>query len=37
MYRKIPYSKLEFIEGAGHFPHLTHPDKFLYYVIDFLS
>lgn len=37
IYRKIPYSKLEFIEDAGHFPHLTHPEKFLYYVIDFLS
>ncbi len=37
MYRKIPFSKLEFIEGAGHFPHLTHPEKFLYYVVDFLE
>lgn len=37
MYKKIPFSKLEFIEGAGHFPHLTHPQEFLYYVIDFAS
>ena len=37
MYRLIPYSKLEFIEGAGHFPHLTHPEKFLYFVEDFAN
>lgn len=37
MYRKIPFSKLEFIEGAGHFPHITHTEKFIYYVNDFLS
>lgn len=37
MYRKIPHSKLEFIDKASHFPHLTHPQKFLYYVLDFLE
>ena len=37
MYQKIPFSKLEFIEGAGHFPHTENPQKFLYFVMDFLS
>ncbi len=37
MYRAIPFSRLEIIEDAGHFPHLDKPDKFLYFVIDFLT
>jgi pimeloyl-ACP methyl ester carboxylesterase len=37
MYKKIPFSKLEFIEGADHFPHLTHAEKFIYFVKDFAS
>lgn len=37
MYKKIPESKLEIIENAGHFPHLQTPDEFLYFVKDFLS
>lgn len=37
MYRKIPNSKLEILEKVAHFPHLENPQKFLYYVIDFLN
>lgn len=37
MYTEIKNSKLEFIENAGHFPHLENPQKFLYFVTDFLS
>lgn len=37
MYRKIDYSKLEILDNVAHFPHLENPQKFLYYVIDFLS
>lgn len=36
MYQLIPYSKLEFIEGAGHFPHLDNPKMFIYWVENFL-
>lgn len=37
MYQKIPYSKIEVLEKTGHFPHTESPQKFLYYLIDFLS
>lgn len=37
MYRKIPDSKLEILDKVAHFPHLENPQKFLYYVTDFLS
>ena len=37
MYKLIPNSKIEFIEGAGHFPHLENPKMFLYFVKDFAS
>ena len=37
MYRKIPNSKLEILEGTGHFPHTEKPGKFLYFILDFLS
>ncbi len=37
MYRQIEKSKLEVIDGVGHFPHLENPDRFTYYVKDFCS
>lgn len=37
MYKLIPKSKLAIIENSGHFPHLDNPQKFLYYVVDFLT
>lgn len=37
MYQKIPYSRIEILEKTGHFPHTENPQKFLYYLIDFLS
>ena len=33
----IPGSRLEIIEGAGHFPHVETPKKFLDVLIDFLE
>ncbi|MGD0882490.1 MAG: alpha/beta fold hydrolase, partial [Acidimicrobiales bacterium] len=33
----IPGSRLEIIEGAGHFPHVERPDQFLEVLIDFLD
>jgi pimeloyl-ACP methyl ester carboxylesterase len=33
----MPWSRLETFEGAGHFPHLTHSEKFLRVLCDFLS
>ncbi len=33
----IPGSRLEIIEGAGHFPHVETPEKFLDVLIDFLE
>lgn len=37
MYREIKNSRLEFIKNSGHFPHIENPQKFSYFVIDFLS
>lgn len=34
-YRQITKSRLEIIEGAGHFPHLERPQQFLYWLKDF--
>lgn len=36
-YRLVPNSKFETLEKTGHFPHTENPQKFLYYVTDFLS
>ncbi len=33
----IPGSRLEIIEGAGHFPHAESPDKFIAVLTDFLE
>ncbi|MGA2835667.1 MAG: alpha/beta fold hydrolase [Acidimicrobiales bacterium] len=33
----IPGSRLEIIEGAGHFPHVERPEQFLEVVLDFLD
>ena len=35
--RAIPGSRLEIIDGCGHFPHLEKPDEFTRLVIDFLG
>lgn len=37
MYQKIPNSRLEIIEDIGHFPHIENPQRFLYFIVDFLS
>jgi pimeloyl-ACP methyl ester carboxylesterase len=37
MYRKILNSRLEVLEKTAHFPHLENPDKFLYFVQDFIN
>lgn len=37
MYRLIPNSRLEFLDGVGHFPHLENAKMFLYFVKDFAS
>lgn len=36
MYRLIEKSKLVIIENVGHFPHLENPERFIYYVKDFI-
>jgi pimeloyl-ACP methyl ester carboxylesterase len=33
----LPSSRLEAIEGAGHFPHRTHVDRFAAVLLDFLA
>lgn len=37
MYRLIKNSRLEFIENAGHIPHLENPSMFIYWVKEFLT
>lgn len=37
MYRKIKHSKLEILDNVAHFPHLENPNKFMYFVKDFLN
>jgi pimeloyl-ACP methyl ester carboxylesterase len=32
----IPHSRLEIIEGAGHFPHVEEPSRFVEILVDFL-
>lgn len=36
MYRLIEKSKLAILGGVGHFPHLENPERFVYYVKDFI-
>ena len=36
MYKLIENSKLVVIENVGHFPHLEKPERFTYYVKDFI-
>ncbi len=36
MYQLIERSKLAVIENIGHFPHLENPERFVYYVKDFV-
>jgi pimeloyl-ACP methyl ester carboxylesterase len=36
MYQLIENSKLAIIENVGHFPHLENPERFIYYVKDFI-
>jgi len=33
----IPHSRIEIIEGAGHFPHVEAPERFLEVLVDFLD
>ena len=33
----MPGSRLELFEGAGHFPHRTHPERFVEILYDFLA
>lgn len=35
MYKLIPKSRIEIIEGAGHHPHIDNPKMFVYWVKDF--
>jgi len=37
MYRLIKNSRLEFIENAGHIPHLENPTMFVYWLKEFLT
>lgn len=36
MYQLIEKSKLVILDGLGHFPHLENPERFAYYVKDFV-
>lgn len=36
MYQLIENSKMAIIENVGHFPHLENPERFAYYVKDFV-
>jgi hypothetical protein len=33
----VPSSRLELFEGAGHFPHLDEPQRFLDVLLDFIE
>jgi hypothetical protein len=33
----MPGSRLEIFEGAGHFPHCEHPDRFCDVLVDFMQ
>jgi pimeloyl-ACP methyl ester carboxylesterase len=33
----VPSSRLELFEGAGHFPHLDEPQRFLDVLLDFID
>lgn len=37
IYKLIPNSKFEVLQNTGHFPHVENPQKFLYFVKDFLG
>ena len=36
MYQLIKNSKLVILEDTGHFPHIKWPERFVYYVKDFI-
>lgn len=36
MYRLIEKSKMVVVENVGHFPHMENPERFVYYVKDFV-
>jgi pimeloyl-ACP methyl ester carboxylesterase len=36
-HRALPTSRLEIFDGAGHFPHTSHPQRFADTVLDFLA
>ena len=36
MYRQIKEARIEVIDGVGHFPHLESPERFVYWVENFL-
>jgi len=36
-FRAMPGCRLEVFEGAGHFPHRTHPERFVRLLYDFLD
>jgi len=36
-HERVPSSRLELFEGAGHFPHLDEPQRFLDVLVDFID
>ncbi len=36
MYKLIPNARLEVIENVGHFPHLENPERFVYWIKEFI-
>ena len=36
-HERVPSSRLELFEGAGHFPHLDEPQRFLEVLLDFID